>query len=178
MVDNKNMTGAVNPCPPAEPAKPSVSSIMQWAFVLISPALVFYFTTNAGFTLPQASFYAITSVALILWALGLLSDTIVAVALPVTYVVLQVAPAPAIFSPWYTDTGWIVYGGIIFAAIMTQTGLAKRLALWAMHITGGSFNRLLLGIVLAGFLIAPAIPSVMGKAALLSAICIAAKTSG
>lgn len=173
MVDNKNLTGAVKQCPPAEPAKTSVSTIIQWAFVVIAPVLVFYFTTNAGFTLPQASFYSITSVALILWALGLLSDTIVAVSLPVAYVVLKVAPAPAVFSSWNTDTGWIVYGGIIFAAIMTQTGLAKRLALWAMHITGGSFNRLLFGIVLAGFLIAPAIPSVMGKAALLSSICIA-----
>lgn len=172
MADSKGVS-----CTPTGPALQGnrgsdIKSLAQWAIVLILPLVVFFATQSGGFTIQQSTFYAITVVALTIWAMGLLSDTMVAVTLPVLYVVLNVAPARAIFAPWATDTGWVVYGGIIFAAIMMQTGLARRLALWAMHITGGSFNRLLIGVVLAGYLIGPAIPSVMGKAALVSTICV------
>lgn len=172
MGDNKNIAGGVAQCPPVNTEQMSRSELIQWGIALFIPASVYYFTISYGFNLEQALFFTITSSALVLWALGLISDTIVAVTLPVAYVVLKVAPAPVVFSQWSSDTGWIVYGGVIIAAIMTQTGLARRIALWSMHITGGSFNRLLFGIVLAGFLIAPIIPSVMGKAALMAAICI------
>lgn len=140
--------------------------------VLILPLTIYFGTSAVGIELKQSLFYAVTMIALVLWALDLLSDSMVAITLPVGYVVLQIAKPQVIFASWSSSVGWIVLGGIIFASIMTHTGFARRLALWAMHLTRGSFTRLLWGVMLAGFLIAPTIPSVMGKAALISTICV------
>lgn len=145
---------------------------LKWSLAVILPLVAYFGASIAGIDQKQCLFYGLTVVALVIWALGLLSDSMVAIALPVVYVVTHIAKPQVVFGPWSSSVGWVVLGGVVFAAIMTQTGFARRLALWAMHITSGSFNRLLWGILLAGFLIAPAIPSVMGKAALVSTICI------
>lgn len=145
---------------------------IKWGLALAIPILVYLGTTAVGIAQPHVLFYTVTSVALVLWALGLMSDTFVAISLPVAYIILQLAKPAQIMRPWASSVGWIVVGGLIFAQIMMRTGLAKRMALWALYLTRGSFNRLLWGILLAGFIIAPCIPSVMGKAALISVICI------
>lgn len=151
---------------------PDRMTMVKWALSFIFPALIYLLCSNAGLPQSHVIFYTITSVALVFWALSLISDTIVAVALPIVYIIFQLGKPGQILNSWSTSVGWIVFGGLIFAQIMMRTGLAKRLSIWALYITRGSFNRLLWGILLAGFIIAPCIPTVMGKAALISVICI------
>lgn len=153
-------------------ARSPLSLRAQWALAAFMPLAVYYICTGWGLPPKQVVFYTVTSAALVLWALGLMSDTFVAITLPILYIVFQVGKPFQILAPWTSSVGWVVVGGLIFANMMMRTGLAKRLAIWALYITRGSFTRLLWGIVLAGFIIAPAIPSVMGKAALISVVCI------
>lgn len=145
---------------------------VKWSLVILVPLVVYLGCSAGELPIKQVAFYAITSAALVLWALGLMSDTFVAITLPILYIVFQVGKPNQILSPWSSSVGWVVLGGLVFANMMMRTGLAKRMAVWALYITRGSFTRLLCGIVLAGFIIAPAIPSVMGKAALISVVCI------
>ncbi len=152
--------------------KTPVSLYAQWALMVLIPLAVYTGCSTGGLPDKQTLFFTLTSTALALWALGLMSDTFVAIALPIFYIVFQIGKPNAILNAWMSSVGWIVVGGLIFANMMMRTGLAKRLAIWALYITRGSFNRLLWGILLAGFVIAPAIPSVMGKAALISVVCI------
>ncbi|SBW07171.1 conserved membrane hypothetical protein [uncultured delta proteobacterium] len=144
----------------------------QWALAVLIPLAVYAGCSAGGLPVKQTLFFTLTSSALVLWALGLMSDTFVAIALPIFYIVLQVGKPNQILNSWMSSVGWIVVGGLVFANMMMRTGLAKRLAIWALYITRGSFNRLLWGILLAGFVICPAIPSIMGKAALISVVCI------
>lgn len=144
----------------------------QWALAVLIPAGVCLGCAIGGLPPKQVLFFTTTSTALVLWALGLMSDTFVAIALPIFYIVLQIGKPNLILNSWTSSVGWIVVGGLVFANMMMRTGLAKRLAIWALYITRGSFSRLLWGILLAGFVICPAIPSVMGKAALISVVCI------
>lgn len=156
----------------AAPAKLDTGLCLKWGLAVLLPLATFLGCYAAGVEQQQCLFYGITSIALVLWALGLLSDAMVAISLPVAYIVVGIAAPRAVFGPWASSVGWIVLGGIIIGSIMTHTGLAKRLALWAMHITSGSFTRLLWGIMLACYLVAPVIPSLMGKTALICTICI------
>lgn len=150
----------------------SFSQYAQWALVALIPAGVALGSLAVGLPSNQVIFFTITSAALVLWAMSLMSDTFVAIALPILYIVLQLGKPNQILAPWTSSVGWVVVGGLVFANIMMRTGLAKRLAIWALYVTRGSFARLLWGILLAGFIISPAIPSVMGKAALISVVCI------
>lgn len=152
--------------------KAQFSVYAQWALAVLIPLAVYIGCASGGLAAKQTIFFTITSAALVLWAFGLISDSFVAIALPVMYIVCRIGKPNQILDSWTTSVGWIVVGGLVFANIMMRTGLAKRLAVWALYITRGSFNRLLWGILLAGFVIAPAIPSIMGKAALISVICI------
>lgn len=150
----------------------ATATVIKWALVVLIPLAVYFGTSTGGMPPKQILFFTATSAALVLWALGLLSDSFVAITLPVAYIVLQVGKPNQILGAWTSSVGWVVVGGLVFANMMMRTGLAKRLSVWALYVTRGSFTRLLWGIALAGFLIAPAIPSVMGKAALISVICI------
>lgn len=145
---------------------------IKWVPVLLVPALIHAACLYAQLPRDHSLFYTVTSAALVLWALSLLSDSIVAITLPVAYVMLGLARPAQAFGPWASSVGWIMLGGLVFAQIMMRTGLARRLAIWALFVTRGSFTRLLWGILLAGFIVAPCIPSIMGKAALISVICI------
>lgn len=153
-------------------SKEHMQFLLKWALVFIIPLGVYAGCSMAGLAPKQVLFFTITMVALVLWALGLLSDSIVAITLPIMYIVAGLGKPGQVLSSWTSSVGWIVVGGLIFGLMMMQSGLAKRLAIWAMYVTRGSFSRLLWGILLAGFLIAPAIPSIMGKAALVSVICL------
>lgn len=72
--------------------------------------------------------------------------------------------------------GWMILGGLMTGLVLQHTGLARRIALWALHVTGSSFRRLLWGILLAGFIIAPLMPTSTGKCILLGIICIGSAT--
>ena len=156
---------------------PQVSAISpaiswRWAPAILLPACTGILLTVYGFDAKIIAFAVITLTALILWALELLPDAMVATALPVIYIVAGVGTPQKILEPWTSAIGWLVLGGLIIGAFMMKTGLAKRLALRCIYMMGGSFNRLLWGILLAGLIMAPFIPSVLGRSAVLAVICI------
>lgn len=125
---------------------------------------------NLGCTPQALRFYVITAAALCLWIWGLYPESLVAVLTPVAYVLAGVGPARDILASWTSPIGWLVLGGLIMGHMMTSTGVGRRLALMALRHCGGSLDRLLWGILLAGFLLAPCVPTSMGKAAILGII--------
>lgn len=155
----------------SEVAHDKRSFYIKWGVSLLLPLGLALFTYNIGASPKEASYYAVTLFALCMWALGLLSEPLVAIALPVAYIVLGIGTPQQILAGWSTSIGWVMLGGLIITIIMMQTGLAHRLAFKAISIARGSFYLLLLGLMLAGFFIAPLIPTIMGKIALICAIC-------
>lgn len=147
--------------------------LANWGINLLVPLLMFFIIPEStGVTLAMKIFFAITSWAILAWLLETVPETAVAILLPVFYIVAGLADTKVAFSAWTTTIPWIVLGGVIFSAVMISTGLAKRIAYFAILKTGGSFKGLLLGITLAGIVIAPFIPSAMGKMAVLTPIAI------
>lgn len=158
-------------------ASPPVSPVPQtnfyrWAIAIVITAAMTFWASQIGLEQKQVIFCALTVATLCIWALELLPDAMAATALPVLYIVTKVGTPQKILGPWTTSMGWLILGGLLIGAFMMKTGLAKRLALRSIQLMGGSFNRLLWGILLAGIVMAPFIPSVLGRSAILAVICI------
>ncbi|MEG2171891.1 MAG: SLC13 family permease [Desulfovibrionaceae bacterium] len=145
---------------------------VRWAVALVLPGGAAVWLHSLGLGVPLVLFTLITLWALCLWAMELLPDALVAVLIPILYIVTGVGKPAQILSPWTLSIGWLVLGGLMIGAFMMKTGLARRLALRSIQAVGGSFLRLLWGILLAGLIMAPFIPSVLGRSSILTVVCI------
>jgi anion transporter len=145
---------------------------IKWGLNLCVPILIKLFGPNMGLPPVIATYLAITVWAILGWILETLPENLIAILMPAFYVVFAVGQGKQIFSPWASEIPWLVAGGMMMGMIMMQTGLSKRIALWSIRISGLSFVRVMVGLMLAGLIISPFVPSVMGKAAIISVICL------
>lgn len=145
---------------------------LKWLINLLLPALILLIPTSETFTPDIKVFFAITAWAVLCWLMGTLPETLVALILPVFYIMAKVAEANNVFSPWSTTIPWVVIGGMIFGAVLIGTGLAKRIAYWTILKMGATYMGTLVGLTLAGIILAPFIPTAMGKMAILAPIAI------
>ena len=142
-----------------------------WALSLIIAAACAGISHLLGLSVDGCAFFGITVLAICLWGFNLLHEGLVAVMLPIGYLLTGVGTPKEVLAPWTQPMGWLILGGLMTGLVLMHTGLARRIALWSLHITGGSFVRLLWGLLLAGFIIAPLMPTALGKGILISIIC-------
>lgn len=143
---------------------------LKWAAAIGLPALFYIAAASTDVYYTYRAFFAITMWAALAWALDILPDAVVGLLVPVFYILAKVATPAQVFSPWFTGVPWITLGGLTVGAVMMGTGLAKRLAYWWVIRLGSSFPRILAGLTVVGLVIAPLMPSALGKAAIMSVI--------
>lgn len=148
------------------------STASRWAINLLIPLTFYLFGPSWGLEPKMVLFFTITSWGIISWITETLPENLVAILMPAFYVVSHLGTGKQIFGPWGSPIPWLVIGGMMMGMIMMQTGLAKRIALVSIRVSGFSFTKVMVGLVLAGFIISPFVPSVMGKAAIISVICL------
>lgn len=117
-------------------------------------------------------FLCITLWAILLWAFDLVQYAIVAIVLPILYIVFGVSDAATALSGWLSTSGWITLGGLLFGTAFMRCGLAKRLAYKMISRTAGDFKGIVVVLTLTCLIITPLIPSVMGKIVLMAPIAI------
>lgn len=143
-------------------------------FILsIIPALLVYLLVQPTEMMTPAIviFIAITLWAIIAWAFEIMDSTAIAILLPVLYwlMVPGVSRATAM-SGWLTNVPFICVGGFIMAQVMMLTGLGKRIALLGVKTSGGSFLGTIIALAITSLIVAPFIPTVTGKVAMLAMI--------
>ncbi len=147
--------------------------------MLALPLLALIVCRSAGADEKTSRYAAITVWGVYCWATGYAPATIVAAILPVFYLACGVASAMTVFSPWATTVPWLCFGGLLFGQMLFKSGLTTRLSYKCMLLAGDSFLRVLIGIMAAGFLIGPFIPTVLGKATIFfilgNSICVVLK---
>ena len=84
--------------------------------------------------------------------------------------VTGVAPFPEAFHGFATTTPWFLFGAILFGLMAAKSGLARRLAFVVMRSIGHTYARLLLGIVVADFLLTFIVPSGIARVVIMSAV--------
>lgn len=117
-------------------------------------------------------FLGITMGAILVWAFDLIQYAVVAVLLPVLFIVCGVSTSEIAFSGWLSTSAWITLGGLFFGYAFMRSGLAKRLAYKLISLTKGDFKGVVIALTITCLIITPVIPSVMGKIALMVPIAI------
>lgn len=153
------------------------SMSLRWLVSLALPLLLHLILGREGARLglePMAAlFLSLTFWAVCAWMLGTMNDTAVAIALPLLYVLICGAEQKVVLSPWLGDVPTVVIGGLILGKIVAATGLGRRIALGCARRTGGSLVGAILGLSLGAAILAPLVPSIMGKAAIFTVIAVA-----
>ncbi|WP_426709511.1 SLC13 family permease [Cetobacterium sp. SF1] len=108
-------------------------------------------------------FFMGTLFAILSWCFSFLPDAITGLLLPMIYIVFKIASPGVVLKPWTTTIPWLVLSAMLMSAMLNETGVIKRIALWSMARFGKTFGLILFGITLAGIIITPFIPSVIAK---------------
>lgn len=111
-----------------------------------------------------------TSAAIMAWATNILPATIVAALLAFAYILTGTADPATVFGPWTTVLPWLTFAAVNIGLAMERTNLAKRMALYCLKITGGTFNGLAAGFALAGLVLVIILPSVLARVVICCAI--------
>lgn len=126
------------------------NALIKLAITVILPLFIFLVPTNDVFTADFRLFLVITLIAIISFATDSLPQTGVAVALPVAYVVLGIAPGDVVFSAWLNYVPWMMIGALILSLVLEKTKLMKRIAYHCILLTGASYKGIIMGLILAG----------------------------
>lgn len=115
---------------------------LKW-FAVLGLASLFYLLAPRDVSPQMPLYLGMTSAAVIIWTFDLLPAVAVAAALTFLYLLTNMAPPEVVLGPWTTVLIWTTFGAAIFGEAMEKTGLAKRVALRCMLLTGGTFTGML-----------------------------------
>ncbi len=85
---------------------------------------------------------------------------------------LGVVPFPVAFAGFSNTTPWFLFGAMLFGMMATKSGLARRLAFTVMRRIGGTYSRLLLGLIVSDFLLTLLVPSGVARVAIMGAVAL------
>jgi len=83
---------------------------------------------------------------------------------------LGVVPFPVAFAGFSNTTPWFLFGAMLFGMMATKSGLARRLAFSIMRRVGGTYSRLLLGLIISDFILTLLVPSGVARVAIMGAV--------
>src|SRR5579864_922307 len=122
---------------------------------------------------PKAQRAIAISVFMILaWATELMDHGLTGLVGCYLFWALGVVRFDVAFSGFADDTPWFLLGAILFGAMASKSGLAKRLAYLVTIRLGASYARLLLALILSDFLLTFLVPSGMARVTIMAAIAL------
>ena len=133
--------------------KTNPKTLIMWICVIAAPIIVMLIPTQGVFTPQLRTFSAITLTAILLFAFNILPNFVVAVALPVSYMLLNVAEPNIAFAAWFSNIPWMFMGGFLLANVLERIGLLNRVAFWSIIKTGGTYSGILWGLTIAGIIL-------------------------
>lgn len=148
------------------------SLALKWFASLALPVAAYYALPDGTLTPPMKAFLAVTLWAVCAWAMDTLNEIAVGILLPGLYVLFCGVTLKVVYAPWLSEVWIISVGGFILGKIIQETGLGKRIALGSVRAMGGSFAGALCGLTLGAMLLAPLVPSIMGKAAIFCGVAV------
>ena len=142
---------------------------LKW-FAVLGIASLFYLLAPRDVSPQMPLYLAMTSAAVIIWTFDLLPAVAVAAALTFLYLLTNMAPPEVVLGPWTTVLIWTTFGAAIFGEAMEKTGLAKRVALRCMLLTGGTFTGMLIGFAIGGIILGLLLASGFARTVIFCAI--------
>src|SRR5262245_34937483 len=115
---------------------------------------------------------AITSFMIIAWITEALDHALAGLIGCYLYWALGVVKFNVAFSGFANDTAWFLFGAVLFGAMATKAGLARRLACLVILRVGKTYPRILLGLILSDFLLTFLVPSGIARVVILGAVAL------
>lgn len=146
-----------------------------WVLSLTIPTLILLTVNGEGITREMVIFLALTSWAVICWATEILPPPLVAILLPIFYFSSKIAPAPiALAKPFATVIPWAIIGALLIGVMAHKTGLAKRIVLKCIMLTGSTYPGFFFALFASGIILTPLVPSATAKSAIMLALGVGA----
>lgn len=127
--------------------------LLMWFIVIAVPALICLIPVTAVYTPSIKLFLCITLCAIFILAFELMDNIIIAIFLPMLYVLTGIAPAQVAYGGWLSFIPWMLVGAFLLSNVLNSSGLLERIAYWCILKTGGSYNGILYGTMLGGIII-------------------------
>ena len=125
-------------------------TFMKWLITFALSGAILLIPVTDTFTSDMRTFLAITIFGLCIAAFEFFDIFVPSIFLPTAYLVSGCLPIEAAFSGWTTTVIWICFGAFLLAHSFDEIGLLNRIAYWVILKSGGTFNRTMLGLMLAG----------------------------
>jgi len=73
--------------------------------------------------------------------------------MPTLYFLSGLVPIGTAFASWTNQTVWMILGALVFATVLNECGLLRRIALWCINKFGGTFTGTIYGVFFAGTIV-------------------------
>jgi len=149
----------------------TVTQVIAAVGVIIAGLL--FFLPPADLDVETARVAALTLFLIVFWATNTLPPFMPVLIFFVVAMVFNVMPPALAFSGFTSSALWMVFGGLVIGAAVKQTGLANRIADVIISRFGGSYRRLVAGVIMLGVLFSFFVPSSVGRVVMLVPIAVA-----
>lgn len=128
---------------------------MKWVICFALAGVFFLIPQSEIYDRNMQMFFAITVFVMAVIAFNFFDMAIPAFVLPISYILFGVAPVETVFSPWVKGTTiYMIVGAFVFANLLGECGLLKRLSYWTIIKLGGSFTGMIFAVFFAGAILA------------------------
>lgn len=121
-------------------------NIVLFGITLLFPALIWLIPVSELFTKELHLYFMVTLFVILLMAFEIVPMLVSGMALGTLYFMFNVVDLQTAFLYWTTPMTWMIFGGLIFSAVLEQCGLLSRIAYWIIYKCGGSFNGAVFGV--------------------------------
>ncbi|MGH9386540.1 MAG: SLC13 family permease [Vicinamibacterales bacterium] len=115
---------------------------------------------------------ALMSFVLLGWMTHILEPAIIGLVGIYLAWALGVVPFPIAFGGFANTTPWFLFGAMLLGMMANKSGLARRLAFTVMQRVGGTYPRILLGLIISDFLLTLLVPSGVARVAIMGAVAL------
>lgn len=152
----------------------TIKKVLQIAVPLVVGVIIAMLQPPAGLE-TAAMIYMGIFVCAILWLVfGVVSDYVVVVLAMAAFVVFNVTDLTTAFAPFAQSSVWLVIGAFGISAVVAKCGLLKRIAFNILKVFPENFRGQITALFATGIVIAPMIPSLTAKGAILAPFASAA----
>lgn len=123
----------------------------SWSIIFLCCIGLALVPVNGLLTLPIKKYLIVTVAGILCCAFGTLDNLVVGILIPMAYWLLAVAPAEVIYSGWAGTIPWVTLGTLLLAVILEESGLLRRIALFAIIKSGCTYQGVCFALLFAGF---------------------------
>lgn len=126
--------------------KENVKWLVLVAALLISALL----PVGGAFTVELKEFFIVVVFAVLSCGMGMMDNLMIGILIPLGFCIFNLAPAGTIYEGWTGTTPMVTFGSLLLAVVLEETGLLKRISLFCITKTGGTYRGACYGVLFAG----------------------------